>query len=123
MGVGQGLGIPAPITAGAVLSGVYFGDKMSSLSDSVVLAAGMSGVDIGNHIRGMMPVSVISYVITLILFTIARFSYDSGIDLQQVNLVVHALSNHFNIFFFNFLPAAVVLFLLAKRKPDRKSVV
>ena len=118
MGVGQGLGIPAPITAGAVLSGVYFGDKMSPLSDSVVLAAGMSGVDITNHIRGMMPVSTISYAITLTLFTVAGFNYGSGIDLQQVNLVVHALSHHFNISFLNLLPVALVLFLLAKRKPS-----
>ena len=118
MGVGLGLGIPAPITAGAVLSGVYFGDKMSPLSDSVVLAAGMSGVDITNHIRGMMPVSMISYVITLTLFTIVGFSYGAQIDLQQVNQVIHALSYHFNISLINFLPVAVILFLLSRRKPS-----
>lgn len=118
MGIGQGLGIPAPVTAGAVLSGVYFGDKMSPLSDSVVLAAGMSGVDISDHIRGMMPVSTLSYVISLTLFTAAGFSYGAEIDLQQVNQVISALSHHFNISFINFLPVVIMLFLLARKKPS-----
>ena len=118
MGVGQGLGIPAPITAGAVLSGVYFGDKMSPLSDSVVLTAGMSGVDITKHIRGMMPVSMISYVITLLLFTFAGFKYGSEINLDQVNQVVSALGQHFSISAINFFPVMVTLFLLARKKPS-----
>ena len=118
MGVGQGLGIPAPITAGAVLSGVYFGDKMSPLSDSVVLATGMSGVDISNHIRGMMPIAIISYIITLVLFTVAGLNYGSNTDLEQVSQVVDALSHHFNISLVNFIPVGVVLFLLARKKPS-----
>ena len=69
MGIGHSLGVPAPLVAGAVLSGVYFGDKLSPLSDSVVLASTMSNVDVMEHIKGMLPISLFSYVITAALFT------------------------------------------------------
>ena len=118
MGIGEGLGIPAPITAGAVLSGVYFGDKLSPLSDSVILAAGMSGVDINNHIRGMLPISLISYIITLILFSVAGLDYGNNANLQQINDVLTALDQHFSISWLNFIPVAVVLSLLVLKKPS-----
>lgn len=118
MGVGQGLGIPAPITAGAVLSGCYFGDKMSPLSDSVILASSMSGVEIVEHIKGMLPIALISYVITGILFTIFGFYYAGNVDMAQVNGVISAIETHFTITPLNFIPVIIVLMLLAMRKPS-----
>ena len=61
MGIGSALGIPAPITAGAVLSGAYFGDKLSPLSDSCVLSAAMADIDVIDHVRGILPVSLSAF--------------------------------------------------------------
>ena len=97
MGIGHSLGVPAPLVAGAVLSGVYFGDKLSPLSDSVVLASTMSNVDVMEHIKGMLPISLFSYVITAALFTVVGMQYSGNVSLEQVNLVMDALDKQFNI--------------------------
>ncbi|ROS04594.1 transporter (NhaC family) [Sinobacterium caligoides] len=118
MGIGQGLGVPAPLTAGAILSGCYFGDKMSPLSDSVVLASTMSGVEIMDHIRGMMPIALISYVITGILFTVAGAHYAGQVDMSQVQIVSDAMQQQFVITPWSFVPLILVLGLLAKGMPS-----
>lgn len=68
--IGEGLGLPLPLVAGAILSGAYFGDKLSPLSDSTVLASSLAKVDVLDHVRAMLFLSVPAYVITAILFTI-----------------------------------------------------
>lgn len=118
MGIGQGLGIPAPMTAGAVLSGCYFGDKMSPLSDSVILASSMSNVEIVEHIKGMLPIALISYVITGILFTAVGFHYAGNVDMSQVESVIAAMDQQFVISPFSFVPVIIVLALLAMRLPS-----
>ncbi len=77
--IGEGMGIPLPIVAGAVLSGAYFGDKLSPLSDSTVLASTLSKVDVLSHVRAMMYLSIPSYIITAILFTVTGFIYGGKI--------------------------------------------
>lgn len=118
MGIGQGLGIPAPVTAGAVLSGCYFGDKMSPLSDSVILASSMSGVEVMEHIKGMLPIALISYVITGVLFTLFGFHYAGNVDMSQVQSVISAMENQFYITPYSFIPVLIVLGLLALRMPS-----
>ncbi|EJL6365727.1 Na+/H+ antiporter NhaC [Vibrio cholerae] len=118
MGIGQGLGIPAPITAGAVLSGCYFGDKMSPLSDSVILASSMSNVEVMEHIKGMLPIALISYVITGILFTLFGFHYAGNVDMSQVETVITAMEQQFYITPYSFVPVLIVLGLLAMRMPS-----
>ncbi|MCP1267800.1 Na+/H+ antiporter NhaC [Aeromonas hydrophila] len=117
MGIGHSLGVPAPLVAGAVLSGVYFGDKLSPLSDSVVLASTMSNVDVVEHIKGMLPISLFSYVITAALFTVVGMQYSGNVSLEQVNLVMEALDKQFNITPLAIVPVVLVLGLLANRKP------
>ncbi|WP_062268213.1 Na+/H+ antiporter NhaC [Endozoicomonas arenosclerae] len=117
MGIGQGMGIPAPVTAGAVLSGVYFGDKLSPLSDSVILAASMSGVKVPSHIRRMLPISLTSYLITVLLFAVAGLQYGQNIDLQQINQITHSLSSHFQISWVALIPPAIVIAMLARNMP------
>lgn len=56
--IGEGLGMPLPLVAGAVLSGAYFGDKLSPLSDSTVLASSLSKVDVLKHVRAMMVLAI-----------------------------------------------------------------
>ena len=118
MGIGQGLGVPAPITAGAVLSGCYFGDKMSPLSDSVILASSMSNVEVVEHIKGMLPIAAISYVITGIMFTAFGFHYAGNVDMSQVQSVIHAMEQQFYITPYSFIPVVIVLGLLTMRMPS-----
>lgn len=118
MGIGQGLGVPAPITAGAVLSGCYFGDKMSPLSDSVILASSMSNVEVVEHIKGMLPIASISYVITAIMFTLFGFHYSGNVDMSQVQNVMHSMEQQFYITPYSFVPVLIVLGLLAMRMPS-----
>ncbi|WP_108651027.1 Na+/H+ antiporter NhaC [Dongshaea marina] len=118
MGIGQGMGIPAPLTAGAVLSGCYFGDKMSPLSDSVILASTMAGVEIVEHIKGMLPIALISYLITAVLFTVTGLTYVANVDLSQVRAVAEAMQQQFVISPLSFLPVIAVLGLLAMGMPS-----
>ncbi len=118
MGIGQGLGVPPAITAGAVLSGCYFGDKMSPLSDSVILASSMSNVEIVEHIKGMMPISMISYVIVAIMFTLTGFHYAGDVDMSQVSSVMASLNHQFVITPWSFVPVGIVLLLLALKMPS-----
>ena len=91
------MGVPAPVTAGAVLSGAYFGDKLSPLSDSCVLSAAMADIDVIDHVRGIMPVSLTAFAITGIAFTIFGLSIgESSADLTQVEYVMNALAENFN---------------------------
>ena len=117
MGVGSSMGIPAPLTAGAILSGAYFGDKLSPMSDSVILASTLSKVDITEHIRGMLPISLISFVITLIAFTLAGISGFDTANTTQVNQTLQALKHTFAINGLIFIPVIITLTLLAMKKP------
>jgi NhaC family Na+:H+ antiporter len=66
MGIAAGLGVPAPVAAGFIISGAYFGDKMSPLSDTTNLAPAMAGTDIFQHIRAMVWTTAPTYIIVII---------------------------------------------------------
>ena len=88
MGISTGLGIPAPLAAGAIISGAYFGDKMSPLSDTTNLAPAVSGTDVFTHVKAMLPTTVLSYVITLVAFLIIGFNYGGGnSDVSSINAI------------------------------------
>ncbi|MGL4716390.1 MAG: Na+/H+ antiporter NhaC family protein, partial [Aeromonas sp.] len=74
-------------------------------------------VDVVEHIKGMLPISLISYVITAVLFTVVGMQYSGNVSLEQVNLVMEALDNQFNITPLAIVPVLLVLGLLANRKP------
>jgi NhaC family Na+:H+ antiporter len=98
MGVGMGLGIPAPMVGGAIISGGYFGDKMSPLSDTTNLAPAMAGADLFDHIRHMIYTTGPSYIISLILFGILGMQYAGGnLDQITINAMLEGLSTNFNI--------------------------
>ena len=78
MGIGAGLGFPLPLVAGAVLSGAYFGDKMSPLSDTTNLAPAMAGTDIYTHIRHMTYTSGVAFGLTLIIEIALGLFYGGG---------------------------------------------
>ena len=84
LGIGKALGFSDGMIAGAIISGAYFGDKISPLSDTTVLASSMSKVPMFEHIRYLMYTTVPSIVITLVIFTILGFSH-SGSDSSLIN--------------------------------------
>lgn len=119
MGIGAGLGIPAPITAGAVMSGAYFGDKLSPLSDSCVLSSAMCDIDVVDHVKGVMPLSIASYIIAGIGFTIAGFVFGGGdADMSTVTDVMNALDSTFNISLWSFVPMIIIIALLVLKLPS-----
>ena len=98
MGISLGLGIPPAITAGAVISGAVIGDKMSPLSDSTNLAAGVTETDLFAHIKSMFYTTVPAFVVSLILYGIigARYSA-SSIDTTVVDQILTGISQNINI--------------------------
>ncbi|MCG8482401.1 MAG: Na+/H+ antiporter NhaC, partial [Clostridia bacterium] len=124
MGIGAGLGIPAGMTAGAVISGAYFGDKMSPLSDSTNLAAAVSGTDLFTHIKQMLYTTVPSYIISMIIFLILGFKYGvDEMDYSQVSEITTSLNQLFNIGIIPLIPALIVLGLLIKGKSPVLSIL
>ena len=116
MGIGQTIGIPAPVVAGAVISGAYFGDKLSPLSDTTNLAPAMAGTDLFTHIRYMLYTTVPSLIIALLLFTVLGLGYkDGALDAAEVAKVQSLLSSQFNITPWLFLVPAVVILLISQK--------
>lgn len=117
VGVGVGLGIPVGMTAGAVISGAYFGDKMSPVSDTTNLAPAVSGSNIFDHIRHMMWTTTPAYVITIILFLLIGMKYGSdSADISLVNNICLKLEETYNLGLICMIPAIVVLVLLVMKK-------
>lgn len=118
MGIAQGLGIPAPITAGAVLSGAYFGDKMSPLSDTTNLAPAMAGTDVFTHVKFMLKATVVTYVITIIVFTVIGLKYGAGsAEMSSIVDLQNAISDQFKVSPLLLLPPVVVIVTIAKKMP------
>ncbi len=116
MGIGVGLGIPPAMTAGAVISGAIFGDKMSPLSDSTNLAAGVAEADLFDHIRSMVYSTGPAIVISLILYLIIGFRFQGGtIDQSQINTILNGLQENYFISPITFIPAILVVFLAVKK--------
>ena len=78
IGIGKALDLPVGMVAGAVISGAYFGDKLSPLSDTTNLAPAMAGSELFNHIRYMLYTTLPSIVITLLLFIVLGWSFSSS---------------------------------------------
>ncbi len=120
MGIAVGLDIPAPITAGAVLAGAYFGDKMSPLSDTTNLAAGMAGTDVFTHVKFMILPTAIAYTISLIFFGIIGAGYggdSAGADMSMVTAMTDGILSIFNINPILLLPPLIVIVAVAFKVP------
>lgn len=117
VGRGTALGIPTGMIAGAVLSGAYFGDKMSPLSDTTNLAPAMAGTDLFTHIRYMTFTTVPTIIITLIVFSILSFTIETT-GSADVSGLLHSIENTFQITPYLFIvPLVVIALILLKTKP------
>lgn len=116
LGIGKALGFSDGMIAGAIISGAYFGDKISPLSDTTVLASSMSKVPMFDHIRYLMYTTVPSIVITLVIFTILGFSH-SGSDSSLINEYTSVLDSKFNITPWLLIVPALTAVMIARRMP------
>jgi NhaC family Na+:H+ antiporter len=118
IGIGKGLGFPLPVVAGAVLSGAYFGDKMSPLSDTTNLAPAMAGTDLYTHIKHMAYTTGVSYGLTLIIEIILGFFYGGGAgDVAGVNQILTTLDNKFSINVLFLIPPILVMVCAYRKVP------
>ena len=124
MSIGNSMGIPPGLTAGAIISGAFFGDKISPLSDSTNLAAAVCKTDVVTHVKHMTGTTVPSYILCIILYTVIGFKYAGNtIDYNQINEVINALKSNFEIGFIAILPIIVLLILLLLQKPPIISIL
>ncbi|MBT6815462.1 MAG: sodium:proton antiporter [Flavobacteriales bacterium] len=117
LGIGQALGLPVGLIGGAIISGAYFGDKMSPLSDTTNLAPAMAGTDLFTHIRYMMYTTIPSFIITLIIFLVIGFNYSTDISSEHINQMLNILSNNFTITPLLFIVPLLVIILIVKKVP------
>lgn len=116
VGVGNAMGIPMGMTAGAILSGAYFGDKMSPLSDTTNLAAAMAGTDLFTHIRYMLYTTVPTLVITLIVFGILSATVEPAVAVETASLL-NAITESFSISPWLFSVPVLVIALIVRKTP------
>jgi len=117
MGIGKALSIPDGMIAGAVLSGAYFGDKMSPLSDTTNLAPAVAGTDVFTHVKYMMYTTVPTMTITLIIFLFLGFKH-SGNVIHNNTALLHSITTTFHITPILFIvPLVVIILIIKKAKP------
>ena len=114
LGIGTAIGLPLGLIGGAIISGAYFGDKMSPLSDTTNMAAALSGVDLFDHIRYMMYTTVPSFIITLILFLGIGFYFTTDISSEQIDQALAIITNKFTITPWLFLVPIAILVMIIK---------
>lgn len=117
LGISHALDINEAMAAGAIISGAYFGDKMSPLSDTTILASSTTGVDLFTHIRYMMYTTMPAFLLTLIIFAFIGFGR-GGDDVLHVSQFTEGLSSTFNISLWTLLVPVLTAFLIARRFPS-----
>jgi len=118
MGIGMSLNIPAPVIGGAIISGAYFGDKMSPLSDTTNLSPAMAGAKLFDHIRHMIYTTGPSYVIAAILFIIVGMGYSSdSLDLTLINQINEGLAMDFNLSIWLLLVPVITIGIVVLKVP------
>ena len=117
LGIGEALGVSEAWTAGAIISGAYFGDKMSPLSDTTILASSATGTDIFRHIRYMMFTTVPTILITLAIFFVAGLGFATEAEMH-VGQYTEGLTRTYNISLWTLLVPLLTGVLIARRAPS-----
>ncbi|SIP99419.1 Na+/H+ antiporter NhaC [Marinobacterium stanieri] len=124
MGIGISMGIPAPMVAGAVITGAYFGDKMSPLSDTTNLASGLTGTDLFVHIKHMLFTTIPGLLIALAVYWYISTGFVSGdAELARINTTLTVLNDSFLISPWLLLVPLTVIALVAKKVPALPALV
>lgn len=118
MGIGMSMGIPAAMVAGAVISGAYFGDKMSPLSDTTNLAAGLTGTDLFEHIKNMFYTTIPGLIIALTVYAIMGFQFKTdAIVSEDITSIMNTLQDNFVISPWLLLVPLTVIVLVVRKVP------
>ena len=118
IGVGKGLGIPVSMVAGAIISGAYFGDKMSPLSDTTNLAPAVAGTDLFSHIRHMVYTTVPGYILSIILYALLGTRVSGGsLETQNIETILSTLKSNFFIHPILLLPPCLVIVMVIMKIP------
>jgi NhaC family Na+:H+ antiporter len=117
LGISHALGINEAVAAGAIISGAYFGDKMSPLSDTTILASSTTGVDLFTHIRYMMFTTMPAFTITLIIFTAMGFGMANDCEVH-VHQYTEGLSATYHISLWTLIVPVLTAILIARRVPS-----
>ncbi len=118
MGVAAGLGVPGPMAAGAIISGAYFGDKMSPLSDTTNLAPAMAGATLFDHVRHMVYTTGTSLAIALVGFGILGAGFaGKTLDVANINAILDLMRSSFNLNPLLLLVPIIVIVMVAKKVP------
>ncbi len=117
LGISHALGINEAVAAGAIISGAYFGDKMSPLSDTTILASSTTGVDLFTHIRYMMFTTMPAFTITLIIFAAMGFGLSNDCEVH-VHQYTEGLSATYNISLWTLIVPVLTAILIARRVPS-----
>jgi len=123
LGIGVAMGISKPVIAGAIISGAYFGDKMSPLSDTTNLAPAMAGTDLFTHIRYMIITTGPTLIITFIIFLVIGFTQKVNADVTDTEAVQTAIKQTFNINPFLFLVPVILIVIIIKEVPPLPSLM
>ena len=116
--IGESIVIPSPITAGMIVSGAFFGDKISPMSDTTNLSDLSTNTKLYDHIYSMLYTTVPAYLISLVIYTLIGLNYSaSDIDFSKITTIKETLSSTFNISIITFLPIIFVLILSVMKKP------
>lgn len=118
MGVAAGLGVPGPMAAGAIISGAYFGDKMSPLSDTTNLAPAMAGATLFDHVRHMVYTTGTSLAIALVGFGILGAGFaGKTLDVANINAILDLMRSSFSLNPLLLLVPIIVIVMVAKKVP------
>ncbi|MBD3584489.1 Na+/H+ antiporter NhaC [Salinimonas sp. HHU 13199] len=117
MGVASGMGMSAAIAAGAVISGSYFGDKISPLSETTNLAPAVAGTDLFEHIRYMLWTTIPSFLIALVVFVFLGFNESGDVSAQRIVQMQSLLDDSFTLGWHLLVPLIVLLTLAVKKMP------
>src|SRR5699024_5157614 len=118
MGIGSSMGIPPAVVVGAIVSGAFFGDKMSPLSDTTVLASGLAGSKLSEHIKHMLFTTVPAFLIALIVYIVMGMKFaENKIDDAKIDAILNNLQANFVISPWLLLIPLIVILLVFKKVP------
>ena len=123
MGIAAALDLSLPMSAGAIISGAYFGDKLSPLSDTTNLAAAVTSTDLFDHIQHMMWTTLPSFVIALVLFFILGIGSETNVRVDDIEQLQLAMEQTFMVNPFMLGPLVLLLFMAVRRQPALSTLV
>lgn len=118
MGVGGGLGINPAMTAGAIISGAYLGDKMSPMSDTTNLAPAVAEGDLFDHIKSMFYTTTPGFIIALLIYLILGFNHSGNANIESINSILVAIEQNYNLNIITLIPPVIVIVAAIKKVPS-----